>query len=227
MNMKWLLTCMILLAIQLYAFAMTTDADSSKALPYQRGFQFEPGIYLTINDWKNNNPIQNEAIISDYDPTMPYFYLQLLHKKWLKYKDAEGKVHQIESEKIFGYSIDNVVYTRHHLKIAIIGAICHYTSVLYQVDDPYFTGLAFSILDVSLSNQSGIRKQENYRQFILNFETGQAYRFTERAFKKLIATDVQLYAEYKKFKGRKKDRRFIFLKKYNDRHPVYFAQADF
>lgn len=224
--MKWQLTLLALLAAQLCAFASKNDADSTRVMPYYQGFQFESGIYLTIDNWKENNPIPREAIISNYDARAPYFYLQVFNKKWIKYRDANGNVQKVESERVFGYSVDNVVYTNHHLKIAIIGSICHYTSVLYQVDDPNFSGLASTILDLSLTNQSGFHKQEKYRQFILNFETGRSYRFTERYFKKLIATDVQLYQEYKQFKGRKKDRRFIFLKKYNDRHPIYFAQAD-
>jgi len=226
MDMKWLLISAACLAIQCSAFAITPDTDSTRVLPYQRGFQFESGIYLTINDWKTNNPIPKSSIITQYDPTAPYFYLQVLNKKWLKYRDAKGTVRKVESEKIFGYSVDNVVYTNHHLKIAIIGAICHYTSILYQVDDPNFTGLAFSIMDISMSNQSGIQKKEQFRQFILNFETGQTYRFTERYFKKLISTDIHLYKEYKQFKGRKKDRMFIFLKKYNERHPIFFTPAE-
>lgn len=226
--MKWLFTSAALLAIPLYVFAASgIESDSTKAMPYQRGFQFEPGIYLTINDWKHNNPIPKEAIITEFDPGAPYFYLQVLHKRWLHYRDANGTVNKIECEKIFGYSVDNVVYTKHHLKIAIIGAICHFTSVLYQIDDPYLTGFAFAVMDISMSNQSGIHKQEKFRQYIINFETGAIHRFTERALKKLISTDIHLYQEYKQFKGRKRDRMFIFLKKYNERHPVYFAQADF
>jgi hypothetical protein len=215
-------TFLVLAFTAITTFCFGTNIESS---PLQPGFRFKPGIYLSIEDWKHNQPIPKEAIISKYDPNDPYFFIQVLNKKWVKYRDTEGYEQEVESAKIFGYSIDNFVYTKYHTKISIIGAICHYSNIIHQIADPNLTGLAFVALDGLLAQQSGIRKKERFRQFIIDFETGKIYRFTERYFKKLIDTDVQLYNEYKSFPGRKKDKMYIFLKKYNERHPIQFASA--
>jgi hypothetical protein len=40
---------------------------------YNEDFQFENGIYLTFQDFKNNNPIRPEYILSDLDIRNPNY----------------------------------------------------------------------------------------------------------------------------------------------------------
>lgn len=225
MIMKWLLAGAFLLIINLPCFALSGAifSDTNKVARYQSGFRFNPGVYLTIDDWKNNNPIPKGRFITELELDSPRFFLDLLRKDWLQYRDEYGNINKVERIKIFGYSTDNFIFNKYHVKISIIGSICHYTKIEYKMDDPFLAGsLALAILDASLSGQSGVHKREDYKQYIMNFETGKAYRFKKRYFKKLIITDVKLYQEYKKYKANKRDKMYIFLKKYNEQHPIYF-----
>lgn len=228
MKIKCLLPVAILLIINHFSFAASTLSDSTKLAPYQQGFHFKSGVYLTIEDWKRNNPIPKSHFITEHDTNAPYFFVELLKSKWLEYQDEEGIIQKVEKATIFGYSVDNLIFNKWHVKIPIIGSICHYTKIEYKSDDPFLNGsLAVQVLHASLSGNSGLRKREKFKQFIINFETGKIYRFKKRYFKKLIITDVKLYNEYKKYKGSKKDKMYIFLKKYNERHPIYFSIASY
>ena len=60
-------------------------------------------------------------------------------------------------------------------------------------------------------------------QYLLDFETGKIYEFDYQSVEKLIAKDIELFEEFSKLRKRKKRKlKFLYIRKYNKKHPIYF-----
>ncbi len=61
-----------------------------------------------------------------------------------------------------------------------------------------------------------------FKEFVLDFETGETFLFTYRNFKDYLKThDAELLKELEASKN-KRDMIHHFLLKYNEKHPIYF-----
>ena len=62
------------------------------------------------------------------------------------------------------------------------------------------------------------------RQFVFDTQTNKVFDFTVKNMEILLKNDAELYAEFMKLKKRAKaDSIFIYLRKYNEKHPLYLA----
>lgn len=62
------------------------------------------------------------------------------------------------------------------------------------------------------------------RQFVFDTKANKVFDFTVKNMELLIKDDAELHAQFMKLKKRKKaDSIFIYLRKYNEKHPLYLA----
>ena len=193
-----------------------------KAVQYTKDFEFSNGIYLSFNNFKNNNPIIAAKILSDYNKTDRDFFDKILSKSNFSYIDSSGKEQIGKCNDIWGYCQNGIVYINHgtdYNRLTIIGSICHFvatTPMKVGISDPF-----------SYNDPYYAQQQYTYtsQQFVLDFETGKILEFNVSNMEPLLSRDVELYSQFSSLKKKqKRDSIFLYLRKYNEKHSVYFPE---
>ncbi|MFH1319573.1 MAG: hypothetical protein ABII90_02830 [Bacteroidota bacterium] len=196
------------------------NAFPQPKVKYDKDFEFKEGIYLIYEQFKHNDPIPKSKIISKFDKNELGFLSKLLLLKKIEFIDSAGNKEAVLTSSIWGYSNNNIVYINiqgEFNRIPIIGNICHFTAVVTVYDNHYYDPYSF--------NQGGYASNE-FRQYILDVRTGNILDYTISDLESLLIRDQQLYDEFTALKKRKKkDSMFIYLRKYNEKHPAYFGKG--
>jgi hypothetical protein len=208
---KW---CVVLLLLLSVCAVAQTDS-----VQYTQGFPFKTGIYLTYEQFRSNAPVPKSAIVSDGDTAKLDFLRLLLTKDQFQWKDTGGVVRTTKTVSIWGYSENKSVFLRWNYtfnRVVVIGSICHFTA---NVTNYMYTGPG------TYPNQQYGTPVESVQQYVLDVKTGAVYEFNPQTMAYLLQRDAVLYAEYSALKKRqKKDQAFIYLRKYNEKYPLYFPK---
>ncbi len=212
----------ITLFIFLFPYFLNPLSAQQKTVQYTKDFTFSNGIYISFSDFKNNTPIIAAKIISDYNKTSRDFFQQVLSKSTFTYMNSLGKEQSHNSNDIWGYCQNGTVYINHGTdfnRVTIIGSICHFVaSVQRQIgaSDPFMNN------DPFYNSQRFVYSTE---QLVLDFETGKILDFNVLTMEGLLFRDEQLYKEFSSLKKKqKRDSIFLYLRKYNEKHPIYFPE---
>ena len=194
--------------------------SQTKAIQYDKDFEFKDGIYLFFDDFKNNSPTVASKLITKYNKDSRDFYDNVLSKSTFAYIDKEGKEVESRSKEAWGYCQNGIVYINHGTnfnRMTIMGSICHFIAtvpVRIGTSDPFY-------YDYPL----GTPPRYTYvsEQFILDFDSGSILSFNVDNMEKILMRDEILYKEFSVFKKKKKrDSIFLYLRKYNEKHPIFF-----
>jgi hypothetical protein len=61
------------------------------------------------------------------------------------------------------------------------------------------------------------------RQYLFDFETGEVMDYDIESVEVLLMKDPELYDEYQGLRNRKKKQmKFVFIRRFNEKHPLYF-----
>lgn len=204
---------LILIFLFSYAGPPLHGQIESQSVAFSSDFQFQEGLYLHFTDWKRNAPLRKGQIITLYDTLAPYFFEDLLAQAWISYYDEEGQIQQIRSSKVFGYSQDNLIFTRNHDEIGVIGAIC----IVNEVKK--VTAIQRRLISVAFPL---LPQNDNINVFIIDFEGNRKLFYNRRNMEEILGRDAALFLDYQRSKGRWKDKMHQFIALYNQRHPIYF-----
>ncbi len=195
----------------LYVIALPAQ-DSVR---YSEDFQFTRGIYTNLKDFQNNNPATPSEIITDIDPNSPKFFQFLLAKEEFRFPRNHQIVY-MKPKEIFGYADGQQVYYGLKYRFEVIGRIC----LLKEVDvvDSYS-----SFINPGDKYQAA-REEGSGKLYILDFETGDFFRFKPRKVEGIFQRDKELFRKYENVKRKRKEKALDFIKEYNFRHPVYFPK---
>lgn len=197
----------------LFSFEVYSNPDSIK---YERSFAFEEGIYLNFWQFRNNDPVPKESLISDYSKNDNEFILKVLSKNSVSFIDSAGAEHKVRVRDIWGYSINREVFIRTgdaFSKVQIIGSICHFVGSFES----------YSTLPDPIYGQPQMRTEYRKEQAVIDMQTGNIMQFTVSTMETLLKKDEQLYKEFTSLKNKKKRSSiFIFMQKFNRKHPLYF-----
>jgi hypothetical protein len=83
--------------------------SQSDSLVYTRDFEFKEGIYLTINQFKSDDPIPPGSIVSAIPKSELDFLTQVLENKKVTYIDEKGVEQQVATASIWGYCRNRTV----------------------------------------------------------------------------------------------------------------------
>jgi hypothetical protein len=196
-----------------------TAVAQTDSVAYSQGFAFSEGVYLNFSQFRSNKPIPKSSIILDGDSTRPDILKQTLSKTSFQWKDSNGVVQTCRVNSVWGYSENKTVYAllnNQFNRIVVIGSICHFTS---YVTDYRYTGPG------TYPNQQYGAPVETLQQYVLDVAAGQFYVFQISTMEFLLQRDPLLYAEYAALKKKqKRDQMFIYLRKYNEKHPLMFPR---
>lgn len=203
------------LTIVIFLFAATNLIAQTDSVAYSRDFEFKEGIYLTITQFKQNHPISASSIVSLIPKTELNFLSEVVENKTVSFNDAAGVEQKVETATIWGYCRNRSVYINFNQafnRINVIGSICHFTANVRVISYP----------DPIYYNRGIGNSYDELHQYILNTQTNMITEFNVDAMEVILKNDAELYAEFMKLKKRKKaDSIFIYLRKYNDVHPLY------
>lgn len=187
------------------------QSDTLGKVKYTSDFVFDEGIYLTFDQFKADSPsikkffIKKPAPYSDPNYTVVEYVCN----------DSVKTPGNCEIKDCWGYSYRGDVYISHayyayYFKLMVIGSVCHFVGL---------SGIGSTATDI----MTGFGGDNEYKQFFLDFETGDVQLFSYKYFSSFLKThDDVLFQELLKQKKKKK-LIFKYLLKYNEKHPVYFG----
>jgi hypothetical protein len=187
--------------------------SQTNTVPYSRDYEFNEGIYLTIDQFKQNSPILKSAIVSPISKDQRDFLTEVLEQKNFTYKDAAGTEQKVETKTVWGYCQNRTIFLNFNNdfnRVIVIGSLFHFTATI-RISMPGIDPI------MGINNS-----YDETRQFILNTETNKVLDFNVKNMESILATDPELYQQFMALKKRKKpDLIFVYLRKYNEKHPLY------
>lgn len=194
-----------------------------KVVQYNRDFEFKSGLYLNFAAFQHNDPIPPSRIRFDSNRNDKDFMGIVMDQASLIYEDAEGKEVEIKTNSAWGYTSNGSVYINHgtgYCRINVIGAICHFVALVQVrlgVQDPFYYDSPFGVPQDRYTYTS--------QQMVMNFENGAIFSFDVSAMEILLKPDDELYKEFSSLSKRKKrDGIFLYMRKFNEKHPIYFPE---
>lgn len=193
-----------------------------KKIQYDRDFVFREGVYLSFQDFVNNNPIPVSKIVFNSNKGDKDFLKYVLDKPSFTYIDGLSKEVEYKTDEAWGYCSNSVIYINYGTdfnRVTIIGSICHFVATIptrIGVSDPFYYNQPF-----------GNREQYTYvtEQLIMDMESGKVMQFNVANMEALLSRDEALSKEFIALKKKqKRDSTFIYLRKYNEKHPVFFPE---
>lgn len=201
----------------IYSFFSLIAFAQSDSIAYSRDYEFTDGIFLTIDQFKNNHPIPKPSIISGIPKSELDFLKQVIEQKNIFYTDLEGVEQKIETAGVWGYCQNRSVYinfNKQFNKLNVIGTLCHFTAMVattVSFHDPMGYGLNNTVNEL--------------RQYVFDTQTNKVLDFTVKNMETLLQNDTDLYNQFMALKKREKpDAIFVYLRKFNEKHPLYLLQ---
>jgi len=202
-----------------------TDTLVRKMQKYTPEFKFNDGIFLSFEHFRNNTPIPKARLLTALDYNSPDFYFELIENPKISLLDDYGLKIEINTKEIGGFSRNGTIFINWNQtfnRIPIIGAVCHFVADKTVVHDrnmydPYYYNNPYSYY---MSPQYATTSNE-LRQYLLDNETGKVMDYTYQALEIILMRDPALYDEFNQLsKKKKKQLQFMYLRKYNEKHPL-------
>lgn len=201
----------------LFSFFSLIVISQPDSIPYSRDYEFKEGVFFTPKQFKQNNPILKLSISSGIPSNQLDFLTQVVEQKIITFKDASGNEQKLETASIWGYCQNRSFYINFNNvfnRFNVIGTFCHFTAIVSTsvgFRDPMGYGLNNSV--------------DEMRQFVFDTQTNKVYDFNVKNMELLLKNDSDLYIQFMALKKRKKaDSIFIYLRKYNEKHPLYLPE---
>jgi hypothetical protein len=210
--------CSVIRKLPLVIFLfIATFVSAQDSIPYTAGFKFTDGLYTDFESFRHNKPILKSAIVSGFDHNEIDFLRKIVATKSITYKDNAGMEREINPSGLWGFCENNSVYIHYNgdfNKIVVMGSICHFTAMYttYLSTGPGVGGTVGAGAPV-----------ESVQQYVLDMQTGKVLDFILPNMEELYKRDDALYKEFMAMKKNKRRKlMFFYLRKYNERHTVYF-----
>ncbi|MBA3972291.1 MAG: hypothetical protein H0X46_09145 [Bacteroidetes bacterium] len=138
--------------------------------------------------------------------------------KTFTFKDSAGVEQKVETSNVWGYCQNrtiNINFNNEFLRVNVIGTWSLFSAMITKMpirSDP--------MSDMYAMNTS----YQELHQFIYDTQSGKMSDFTVKNMELLLQSDEELYVQFMKLKKRAKaDSIFIYLRKYNEKHPLYLS----
>lgn len=195
------------------AFALQAQMDTGM-VRYHGGFDFAEGIYQRFEAFRDNAPSIPLKELSDTQGK-PVTDLMNSGAK-LYHADSTGARVPVKLDAAWGLCSNNTIYLHAgdgFYRIGMMGSLCH---VLYERSYQDWSTIGYMM--------GGPVTRTVQEQRILDMETGDFLPLTAATMEQLVKRDEVLYSEWCTIpvKKRKEEVLFLYMRRYNDRHPLYF-----
>ena len=207
-------------------------------------FRFNDGIFMTFEQVRENNPISKAKILTSADYNDRDFFKQVFENDEVYFYDAMGIRQEVSKEDIWGYSRNGILYVQIQggfNRVTYVGNICHFVADIttydrryygspYNYYDPYYSPYSYNYYSPYYSpyympyRPTTVSRNELV-QYMIEFETGKLIEYDLKNVELLLMKDPELYDEFLKLTRRKKKQMmFLYLRKYNEKHPLYLPE---
>lgn len=215
-----------------------------KLVEFSPDFRFNDGIFLTFDQVKENNPIPKAKILTSADYNARDFFQQVLENDEIYFYDAMGMRQAISKEDIWAYSRNGILYVQvqgNFNRVTYVGSICHFVADIttydrryygspYNYYDPYYSPYYYNYYSPYYSpyympyRPTTVSRNELV-QYMIEFETGKLIEYDLQNVELLLMKDPELYDEFMQLsKRKKKQMMFLYLRKYNEKHPLFIPE---
>ena len=91
-------------------FISSWGVAQTDSILYTRDFECREDIYLTLEQFRNNDPILPSAIVSSVPKTELNFLSRVLERKKLTYKDKTGAHQEIATANVWGFCRNKTLF---------------------------------------------------------------------------------------------------------------------
>lgn len=208
--------------ILLFSFISSVYSQSD-SVAFSKDFILYEGLYLSYTDLRHNWPIPKEKIITKIDKDQLEFYSKLIEDDKIEYIERDGNKATIAAEKVWGFCQNNVIYlnsNKSFFRITVFGAISFF---LASVPVTY-TSPGYNVFINGPGGNSTTTAKE-IREYLMDFYTGNKLEFNFENLENMLKRDDEIYKEFMALsRKKKKDQATRFIRKYNEKHPVYFPK---
>ncbi|PID91112.1 MAG: hypothetical protein CSA96_10110 [Bacteroidetes bacterium] len=223
----------------LFPLLLVAQEGETGMVAYAPGFEFRDGIYANFGMVKNNAPIPPASIVTDEDLFDRAFYNKVMAAREVTIYDENGVKQVMETKKIWGYGRNGVLYINvggSFHRISFVGSISHFVATVTTYSPGYYDPYSYhpyygyNTYPYPYGYGYGYPYGSRYstgstelRQYLLDFETGDVMDFSIESVGVLLMKDPELSDEYQTLRNRKKKQmKFVFIRRFNERHPLYF-----
>ncbi|MCF8463456.1 MAG: hypothetical protein K9G41_01340 [Flavobacteriales bacterium] len=227
----------------------------AQKVEYTADFVFKNGIYLSFQDFKNNNPVPVTHILSDFDIRSADYLWEALDTDSIIYYDNQLEERKVAVNKVWGFCSNNRIHVgintversddwedRDWFPLISIGAYSYFTALVSVTRFmPPSVGIGMPATGISLYDDPMMNNQGNYYQesvpiqMLLDFSngefiqlaTGDLNSISPKLMADLLQKDQVLLAEYTDKSGRDQKQTSMFnIRKFNQRNPIYFPVSN-
>jgi hypothetical protein len=215
--------------------------DKEAMVKYTPDFRFNDGLYLNFDQVKLNSPIPKAKLLTSADYNDRDFFDKVFANDKIYFYDNLGVRQEITKKSIWGFSRNGVLYIQvqnNFNRITFVGNICHFVAEITTYDnryspygyyDPYYSPYGYNSYYSPYSSyyspysQPSVSRNE-IKQYMIEFETGKILEYNTENIEILLMKDPELYDEYVKLPlKKKKEQIFVFIRKFNERNPLYIS----
>ena len=244
-----------LLPFFFFIFSFSLQTLAQQKAEYTTDFVFKNGIYLTFQDFKNNNPVPVTHILSDFDIRSTDYLWEVLDTDSIIYYDNLFEERMMPVNKVWGFCSNNRIHVgintversddwedRDWFPLITIGAYSYFTALVYVTRFmPPSPGAMMPSGGTSMYNDPMNDGQGNYYQesvpiqMLLDFSTGDFIQvatgdlnsISPKLMADLLQKDQVLLAEYMDKSGRdQKQTSMFYIRKFNQRNLIYFPSSE-
>lgn len=205
-------------------FIVILKLQSQDSVMYTRDFRLYEGIYNSYKEFRYNWPIDKDKIVTNLPKDQLDFFSKLTESDIIEYKERDGSLEKIKTEKIWGYCQNNVIFInqdKNFFRIPVFGAISNFIGTVEVVSysrgyDPF----------MNTPINSTANKTREIRQYLFDFYSGEIVQYSIDKMEEYLKRDAVLYKEFMSLsKKKKKEFAFKYMRLYNEKHPVYFPKG--
>ncbi len=220
---------MTIISLLLSSF-LSGQNDSSNLVKYTPEFKFKEGVFINFQQVRSNNPIPKSRILTTAGYDDQYFFSRILDLKEIRYFDNFGIQQSVKTKNIWGYSRNGILYigiNNGFYRITIIGSICHFVASHTSYGNSYYPYSSYDYRYYPYGVSPSANTTTEMRQYLLDFNTGNVMDYDVQSLEVLLMRDPVLHDEYVSLRNRKKKQlKFLYIRKFNERNPLYFTKND-
>ena len=215
---------LILISVFLWGLNSFAQTDTVGKVKYSPDFKFNDGLYLTFQSVIENKAIPFEQIVIEGEYGEFEYIKKFVEQKNYIIVDELGNEKIIKKSSVWGFvwkGVLNVFWEKEFNRVPVIGSIAHFVAnvTVYTttpVSNPYYNNYygRYPYEQTVASNE--------LQQFIIDFDTGKVLSYTEKNLEIIFMREPSVYDEFMSLRKRKKKQlKFLYIRKYNQKHPLY------
>jgi hypothetical protein len=201
-----------------WAVCMHMSSFAQDSARYSPGMHLEEGIYFSFDQFRKNQPLPSLELVSKSGRGEPDFIRQTVARNEIIWKDSAGKEQKIPAKNIWGISENGSVHIMidgRLIKLIGLNTLTHFLKEEYV--RPSFN--AFDNGGFGAMRMGG----SYLRELVFDARNGSVSGFEPDDLAEILSSDAELLNEYSRLKKRnRRNQRFMYLRRFNERHPLYF-----